>query len=103
MINIRSALLASLAALSLSGPVIAQSNTAAADLAEGEVRKVDKDARKLTLRHGPLKNLDMPGMTMAFQVKDEAMLDKFQTGDKVRFQVEKIDGKLTVTQLEAAR
>lgn len=103
MINIRSALLASLAALWLSGPVIAQSNTAAADLAEGEVRKVDKDARKLTLRHGPLKNLDMPGMTMAFQVKDEAMLDKFQTGDKVRFQVEKIDGKLTVTQLEAAR
>lgn len=103
MINIRSALLASIAALSLSGVAIAQSNTAAAELAEGEVRKVDKEARKLTLKHGPLKNLDMPGMTMVFQVKDEAMLDKVQAGDKVRFQAQSIDGKLTVTQLEAAR
>ncbi|RZL86968.1 MAG: copper-binding protein [Variovorax sp.] len=73
------------------------------ELAEGEVRKIDKDSRKLTLKHGPVKNLDMPGMTMAFQVKDGAMLDAVQTGDKVRFQAEKIDGKLTVTRLEAAR
>jgi Cu(I)/Ag(I) efflux system periplasmic protein CusF len=103
MIHIRSALLASIAALSLSAAAIAQSSTAAPDLVDGEVRKVDKDARKLTLKHGPLKSLDMPGMTMAFRVKDDAMLDKVQPGDKVRFQVEKIDGKLTVTQLEAAR
>jgi Cu(I)/Ag(I) efflux system periplasmic protein CusF len=100
---IRSALLASIAALSLTGAATAQSGAPAPDLADGEVRKVDKDAGRLTLRHGPLKNLDMPGMTMAFKVSDHSLLDKVQAGDKVRFQVEKIDGKLTVTQLEAAR
>jgi len=75
----------------------------AAELSEGEVRKVDKDGKKLTLKHGPLKNLDMPAMTMVFQVKEEAMLDKIQAGDKVRFQAEKVDGKFTVIRLEAAR
>jgi uncharacterized cupredoxin-like copper-binding protein len=76
---------------------------AAAELTEGEVRKVDKDSKKLTLKHGPLKNLDMPGMTMVFQVKEDTMLDKVQPGDKVRFLAEKIDGKFTVTKLEAER
>jgi uncharacterized cupredoxin-like copper-binding protein len=76
---------------------------AGSELVDGEVRKVDKDSKKLTLKHGPLKNLDMPGMTMVFQVKDEAMLDKVQAGDKVRFQAEKIDGKFTVTKIEATR
>jgi uncharacterized cupredoxin-like copper-binding protein len=76
---------------------------AAAELTEGEVRKVDKDGKKLTLKHGPLKNLDMPGMTMVFQVKEDTMLDKVQPGDKVRFLAEKIDGKFTVTKLEAER
>ena len=75
---------------------------AAADLAEGEVRKVDKDNRKLTIKHGPLKSLDMPGMTMVFGVRDEAVLDQVKTGDKVRFQAEKIDGKFVVTRIEAA-
>jgi Cu/Ag efflux protein CusF len=75
----------------------------AAELAEGEVRKVDKDGKKLTLKHGPLKNLDMPAMTMVFQVREDSMLDKVQAGDKVRFQAEKIEGKFTVTRLEAAR
>ena len=117
MIDNRIALAASLFALAFCGmPAAAQPGTGspapsaaaapsphAAELVDGEVRKIDKDSKKLTLRHGPLKNLDMPGMTMVFQVKDAAMLDQVQTGDKVRFQVEKIDGKLTVTQLEAAR
>ena len=77
--------------------------SASSELAEGEVRKVDKDNKKLTLKHGPLKNLDMPSMTMVFQVSDDAMLDKVQAGDKVRFMAEKIDGKFTVTRIEAAR
>lgn len=75
---------------------------ATAELSEGEIRKVDKDNRKLTIRHGPLKNLDMPGMTMVFGVKDIAMLDKVGTGAKVRFKAEKIDGKIVVTKIEAA-
>ena len=72
-------------------------------MAEGEVRKVDKENQKLTIKHGPLKNLDMPGMTMVFQVQDAAMLDKVQAGDKIRFVAEKLDGKFTVTKMEASR
>ena len=97
------------AALSLSDVAGAQTagSTAAAspvaEMADGEVRKIDKENQKLTIKHGPLKNLDMPGMTMVFQVQDSAMLDKVQTGDKVRFAAEKLDGKFTVTTIEAAR
>lgn len=72
-------------------------------LTDGEVRKVDKDAKKITLRHGPIVNLDMPAMTMVFQVKDPAMLDKVNTGDKVKFSAEKIGGAFTVTGIEAAK
>ncbi len=122
MLNIRIALLAFVAALSFAGTASAQSSksdmpgmsekapaaggsdaAAASDLTEGEIRKVDKDNKKLTIKHGPLKNLDMPGMTMVFGVKDDAMLDKVETGAKVRFQAEKIDGKIVVTKIEAAR
>ena len=108
MINFRYALLVSIAALGISTAAHAQPSSGApaataAELAEGEVRKVDKDGKKLTLKHGPLKNLDMPAMTMVFQVKEGAILDRVQAGDKVRFQAEKIDGKFTVTRLEAAR
>lgn len=71
-----------------------------ADLSEGEIRKVDKSAAKLTIRHGELKNLDMPPMTMVFQVKDKAWLDKLKAGDKVRFQAEKQGADYVVTVIE---
>lgn len=72
-------------------------------MADGEIRKVDKDAKKITIKHGPLANLDMPPMTMVFQVKDPAMLDSVKAGDKVKFRAEKIGGAFTVTAIEAAR
>ena len=97
MPNIRIALAAFVAALSLTGGV------AAAELTDGEVRKVDKDNKKLTIKHGPLTDLDMPGMTMVFGVKEDALLDKVKTGEKVRFQAEKIDGKFVVTAIEPAQ
>ena len=75
----------------------------ASAMAEGEVRKVDKDAKKITIRHGPLEQLEMPAMTMVFQVKDPAMLDQVRAGDKVRFQAEKIQGAFTVTSIERMR
>ena len=75
----------------------------AAEPSEGEVRKVDKDAKKVTIKHGPLKNLDMPPMTMVFQVKDPAMLDQVKAGDKVKFTAEKIGGAYTVTRIETAK
>jgi Cu/Ag efflux protein CusF len=79
----------------------ARQQTSAA-LSEGEVRRVDRDARKITIRHGPLANLEMPAMTMVFSVKDPAMLEQVKVGDRIRFQAEKIDGAFTVTQLESA-
>jgi Cu/Ag efflux protein CusF len=75
----------------------------AADLTDAEVRKVDKSAGKITLKHGEIRNLDMPGMTMVFQVKDAALLDKVKEGDKVRFSAEKTGGAYVVTALEPAR
>ena len=71
-------------------------------MADGEVRKVDKDAKKITIKHGPLQSLDMPAMTMVFQVRDPAMLEKVKAGDKVKFQAEKIGGAFTITQLDPA-
>jgi Cu(I)/Ag(I) efflux system periplasmic protein CusF len=65
------------------------------------VRKVDKDAKKITIKHGPLQKLDMPAMTMVFQVKDPAMLDQVKAGDKIRFDAEKVGGGFVVTKIEA--
>ncbi|WP_088286008.1 copper-binding protein [Ideonella sp. A 288] len=73
----------------------------AADTTEGEIRKIDRDARKLTIRHGEIKHLDMPAMTMVFRVKDDALLDKVKAGDKVRFVVAKSDSGYVVTDLQA--
>ncbi|MDY7579072.1 copper-binding protein [Herbaspirillum sp. RTI4] len=71
-----------------------------ADMTDGEVKKIDKDAGKITLRHGDIKNLDMPGMTMVFTAKDKSLLDKVKPGDKVKFRAIIDNGKLTVTDLE---
>ena len=76
---------------------------AAGDMADGEVRKVDKDAGKLTLKHGDIKSLDMPPMTMVFVVKDKAMLDKLKAGDKIKFKAINDAGKLTVTEMQMAK
>jgi Cu(I)/Ag(I) efflux system protein CusF len=72
-------------------------------MTDGEVRKIDRENQKITLKHGELKNLGMPGMTMVFQVKDAALLDKVKAGDKVRFNAEKADSGFVVTQIEAAK
>lgn len=69
----------------------------AAGMTEGEIRKVDKEAKKLTIKHGEIRNLDMPPMTMVFQVKDGTLLDKLKAGDKVRFVAEKSASGFVVT------
>ena len=75
----------------------------ATELSEGEVRKVDKDAKKISIKHGELKNLDMPPMSMVFQVKDPALLDKVKAGDKIRFRAEKAGPSFVVTDIQLAR
>ena len=89
-----------IAAFALQGALADDAHHPSAAPSEGEVRKVDKSAKKITIKHGPLANLDMPPMTMVFQVKDPAMLDTVQAGDKVKFQAEKIGAAYTVTRIE---
>ena len=69
---------------------------------DGEVRKIEKDAGKLTLRHGEVKNLDMRAMTMAWKLKDPSMLDNLKVGDKVLFTAEKMNGQFTITEIKSA-
>lgn len=69
-------------------------------MTEAVVRKVDKDAGKITLRHGAIPNLDMPAMTMVFRVQQPAMLDTAEVGDAVLFHAERINGLLTITILK---
>ncbi len=86
-------------ALSLSGLARAQAST---PMADGEVRKVDREQGKLTLRHGPIASLDMPGMTMVFKVADPRMLDSLRPGDRVKFLAERVNGAVTVTAIGMA-
>jgi Cu(I)/Ag(I) efflux system protein CusF len=88
-----------LAATWLSSSALAQT---ALPLAEGEVRRVDTRAQTITLKHGEIKNLDMPPMTMAFRVQDPALLTQIKAGDKVRFTADKLGGNYTVLSLEPA-
>lgn len=81
----------------------AQASATAASMADGEIKKVDKDAGKISIKHGPLPSLEMPGMTMVFRVMDPAMLAQVKSGDKVRFVAEKVGGALTVTKIETVK
>lgn len=110
-----------LATLALAFPAVAGAQTSAADhaahhpapasaaataqtpMADGEVRRIDKAQGKITLRHGPIANLGMPGMTMVFKVADATMLDALEEGDKVKFAADRVNGALTVTAIEEAK
>ena len=101
----RRVLLAAIFAVAQSVPAYAteahQQSQPGAHAADGEVRKVDREAKKLTIRHGPLPQLDMPTpMTMVYQVKDPSLLDQVKPGDKIRFVAEKIGGQFTVIRIE---
>ncbi len=69
----------------------------------GEVKRVNAETKKITIAHGPLKAFDMPAMTMAFPVKDSAMLAKVKPGDKVRFGLEKAGEDMVITRIELAK
>ena len=74
-----------------------------AEMTDGEVRKIDKDTKKITLKHAEIKSLDMPPMTMVFQVKDPALLDAVKPGDKVKFAVEKVGTAMVVTEISVVK
>jgi len=91
---LRNLLAALLAAVLLVSPAIADG-----DMVKGEVIKVDKAAGKVTLKHGPIKKLDMDSMTMVFRVADPAMLDKVKAGDKIEFEADRVNGAITLTKI----
>lgn len=72
-------------------------------LTDGEVRKIDKATGKITIKHGPMPKLDMPPMTMAYRVKNKAMLDGLKIGDKIKFDVDGVGGEFTVLRLEKVK
>ena len=85
-------------------PVVAatvlMAGAAAAQSVSGEVTKIDTAQNKITLRHGPIKNLDMDSMTMVFWVQDPAMLKAVKVGDKVKFDADRVNGQITVTKIQ---
>ena len=90
--------------LVLSGGMLASVTLAQAPMVNGQVTKIDESAGKITLKHGPIKNLDMnEGMTMVFRVQDPAMLKQVKVGDKVKFDADRINGQITVTKIEKAK
>ena len=101
-----------LAISALTGnPVFAQMNmdhgkmgmAATPGMTDGEVRKIDKDAGKITIKHGDIKHMDMPGMTMVFVVKDKVLLDKTSVGAKIQFMATNENGQMTVTDIQPAK
>ncbi|ARM91724.1 copper-binding periplasmic protein CusF (plasmid) [Rhizobium sp. CIAT894] len=72
----------------------------AEEFTKGVVNKVDAKAKKVTIKHEDLKNLDMPGMTMVFRVEDPALLEKLKEGSSIEFVAERVNGKLTVTEVK---
>lgn len=98
-----SALAQQAADTALSQPrVMATTESNPTAFTDGEVRKINKETKKVTIRHGAITNLGMPPMTMVFQVSDPALLDSVQVGDKVRFSAEKREGAFIVTSLQKA-
>ncbi|MDX9970148.1 MAG: copper-binding protein [Hydrogenophaga sp.] len=101
-----------LAISALTGnPVFAQLNmdhaktdmAATPGMTEGEVRKIDKDAGKITIKHGEIKHMDMPPMTMVFVAKDKALLDKAAVGARIQFMATNENGQMTVTDIQPAK
>ncbi len=89
------------AALTLSFlPSVAMAQTAASD---GQVQKIDEAQGKVTLRHGPIKNLDMDAMTMVFRVQNPEMLKGLKSGDRVKFAADRVNGQITIIQMEKAK
>ncbi len=76
---------------------------ASAQTVDGEVKKIDTEAGKITLKHAEIKNLDMPAMQMSFRVTDPTWLKSLQVGDKVKFSADKINGQFTVTAIEVRK
>jgi Cu(I)/Ag(I) efflux system periplasmic protein CusF len=99
--SLKTLLVALTAAVSLAAQATAQSSETGTG--DGEVRRIDKAANKVTVRHGPIDGLDMPPMTMVLNVRDPALLERLKVGEKIRFTISREDGALYLQSLEPAK
>jgi len=83
--------------------LVAASSMAQAQAVSATVKKIDESQGKITLDHGPIKNLDMDSMTMVFRVADPAMLKGVKAGDKVKFDADRVNGSITVTKIQKSK
>ncbi len=84
-------------------PLMSAASVTTENMADGEIKKIDRENKKITIKHGELKNLDMLGMTMVFQIRDATILETFKAGDKVKFLADKLDGAFVVTDMQLAK
>jgi Cu/Ag efflux protein CusF len=90
--------------LALPAVALPRVGEAQSAMVNGQVTKIDEAAGKITLKHGPIKKLDMEdGMTMVFRVQDPAMLKQVKIGDKVKFEADRVDGQITVTKIQKSK
>lgn len=90
-----------LAALAVS--ILPAAANAQSALVDGQVQKIDAAQGKVTLRHAPIKKLDMDAMTMVFRVQDPAQLQGLKAGDKVKFEADRVNGQITIIRIEKAK
>ena len=100
----RKVLLIAAAVSALNAAASAPVALAQSDMIDGQVTKIDESAEKITIKHGPIKKLDMDeGMTMVFRVQDPAMLKGLKAGDKVKFEPDRVNGQFTVMKIQKIR
>src|SRR5712671_889803 len=100
----RKLILVAAGTLALSTTALPQVANAQAQSTDGQVTKIDESAGKITIKHGPIKKFDMDdGMTMVFRAQDPAMLKAVKPGDKVKFEVDRVNGQFTVTKIQKAK
>jgi Cu(I)/Ag(I) efflux system periplasmic protein CusF len=100
----RRLVLAAAAGLALSLAALPRTAVAQTDMVDGQVTKIDESAGKITLKHGPIKKLDMDeGMTMVFKAQDPAMLKSVKVGDKVKFEADRVNGQFTVIKIQKSK
>jgi len=100
----RKRLLIAAAVFGLSATAAAPVALAQSDMIDGQVTKIDESAGKITIKHGPIKKLDMDeGMTMVFRAADPAILKGVKAGDKVKFEPDRVNGQFTVNKIQKVR